>query len=75
MQTSMPLLSPLATLPARDGGGGVCRLVMNKESQQFKGTAFVEYWDISAAQAAAAACKKARYCFPETFAFASTLSN
>ena len=41
---------------------GVCRLVMNKETQQAKGTAFVEYWDTSAAQAAAAACQKARCC-------------
>ncbi|KAL3142888.1 hypothetical protein ABBQ38_003176 [Trebouxia sp. C0009 RCD-2024] len=37
-----------------------CRLVMNKETQQPKGTAFVEYWDTSTAQAAAAACQKAR---------------
>ncbi|KAL0026427.1 hypothetical protein WJX79_009181 [Trebouxia sp. C0005] len=37
-----------------------CRLVMNKASQQPKGTAFVEYWDIQAAAAAAAACQKAR---------------
>ena len=37
-----------------------CRLVMNKASQQPKGTAFVEYWDTSAASAAAAACQKAR---------------
>ncbi|KAL3151924.1 hypothetical protein ABBQ32_001053 [Trebouxia sp. C0010 RCD-2024] len=37
-----------------------CRLVMNKETQQPKGTAFVEYWDTSAAQQAAAACQKAR---------------
>ena len=34
---------------------------MNKASQQPKGTAFVEYWDTSAAAAAAAACQKARY--------------
>lgn len=34
---------------------------MNKASQQPKGTAFVEYWDIQAAAAAAAACQKARY--------------
>ncbi len=38
-----------------------CRLVMNKASQQPKGTAFVEYWDTSAAAAAAAACQQARY--------------
>ena len=37
------------------------RLVMNKASQQPKGTAFVEYWDTLAAAAAAAACQKARY--------------
>ncbi|DBA82043.1 TPA: hypothetical protein ACH3X1_007738 [Trebouxia sp. C0004] len=37
-----------------------CRLVMNKASQQPKGTAFVEYWDTSTAAAAAAACQKAR---------------
>ena len=47
----------------------VCRLVMNKENQQPKGTAFVEYWDTSAAQAAAAACQKARYCLSATLAF------
>ena len=39
----------------------VCRLVMNKESQQAKGTAFIEYWDNGAASAAAAVCQKARY--------------
>ncbi|KAL0051511.1 hypothetical protein WJX82_008930 [Trebouxia sp. C0006] len=37
-----------------------CRLVINKASQQPKGTAFVEYWDTSAAAAAAAACQRAR---------------
>ena len=37
---------------------------MNKESQQPKGTAFVEYWEANNAQAAAAACQKARYDTP-----------
>ena len=44
---------------------------MNKETQQPKGTAFVEYWDTSAAKAAAAACQKARYCIFATLALAT----
>ena len=69
MLPSLGGLSPGCQSACLDESGGVCRLVMNKETQQPKGTAFVEYWDTTAAQAAAAACQKARYCLTATLAF------
>ena len=40
-----------------------CRLVLDKASQQPKGTAFVEFWEASCASSAAAACQQARSAF------------